>query len=497
MKLPIPDDWDGESWHCVQIRWPDSEGYNGLLRGFLSQMTRGRFWDENSGVIKDAQAVGWQVFDENWPFIVCGQQDNNGNGSDSGGDSQPSGGGCGCIGEWDMPCIDISSLLKIENGKLWVRNGCCEWVEVGDISSAQGATPTDSPEDFVDPGTGETLTKDEVDCRIAAGIAERWYELGLSCLAAPYHSFPWNWYKYVKERNADLELDESLISKACGIVFAEGVLSAFAEEDLIPLADMELDDKQRLICEFKAVMYDFRAAGSWFHEDMRTAMRSRVGQLSGNPVLREFRLAVFDAMAGPSLMRIAGDSVYGQDVDCDCPAEDVSGETTPDGNGWYLSDDQSSAAVYIPKDETGWNIAGVPGTPTHDVYGVFFRIASNATGIIKRSSWTSSGGDEGSLPPVDTSLSPDTSDHLESLGLYCAFIQLNDDAICASLAGSRGIGCYHKLTGGADSPIIGSPEAPQPASGTLGFRLNSYDDTTLEITELRWIHNINSPSHSA
>lgn len=136
MKVTIPDDWNGEDWHCIKIEWPDSPGYDALLRGFLSQFTRGRFWKETTGSIKDAQEIGWAIFDENWPFRPC--EECGGNDPVNCPTCQRAAGECSISYEesedFDMPCMDLTSYIKIENGKLYVKNGCCEWIEIGDLS---------------------------------------------------------------------------------------------------------------------------------------------------------------------------------------------------------------------------------------------------------------------------------------------------------------------------------------------------------------------------
>lgn len=80
MKNPIPQDWDGESWKRYCVCWPDSELWTGLLLGFLSYCTRGRSWHENTGVIKEAQAIGWEIWENNVPLegvaMTCQEADN-------------------------------------------------------------------------------------------------------------------------------------------------------------------------------------------------------------------------------------------------------------------------------------------------------------------------------------------------------------------------------------------------------------------------------------
>lgn len=76
MKIPIPDDWDGETWCRWSVCWPDSELWKGLLLGFITSPQRGRLWDEKTGSIKATQEIGRQIFDNNFPLecviMSCG-----------------------------------------------------------------------------------------------------------------------------------------------------------------------------------------------------------------------------------------------------------------------------------------------------------------------------------------------------------------------------------------------------------------------------------------
>lgn len=75
MKLPIPQDWDGETWCRWSICWPQSEGWEGILRGFLTLPQRGWTWDERTGSILAVQETGRQITAENIPlngvFMAC------------------------------------------------------------------------------------------------------------------------------------------------------------------------------------------------------------------------------------------------------------------------------------------------------------------------------------------------------------------------------------------------------------------------------------------
>jgi len=51
MKMPIPADWDGQSFCRYAICWPDSPLWKIILRGLVTEPTRGFFWDEKTGSI--------------------------------------------------------------------------------------------------------------------------------------------------------------------------------------------------------------------------------------------------------------------------------------------------------------------------------------------------------------------------------------------------------------------------------------------------------------
>lgn len=79
MKIPIPEDWNGTSWSRFSICWPDSPAWIALLLGFITTPKRGRFWDERSGIVTQAQQIGKQIFDFNYPLdgviVSCADAD--------------------------------------------------------------------------------------------------------------------------------------------------------------------------------------------------------------------------------------------------------------------------------------------------------------------------------------------------------------------------------------------------------------------------------------
>lgn len=70
-KIPIPDDWDGETWGCFLIEWPVSIEWVGLLQGFITTPIRGRFWDERTGSILDVQRIGREIEERNEITMSC------------------------------------------------------------------------------------------------------------------------------------------------------------------------------------------------------------------------------------------------------------------------------------------------------------------------------------------------------------------------------------------------------------------------------------------
>src|SRR4030067_2192640 len=63
----IPSDWAGE-YCCYAIQCPNSPMWLAVLRGVLALPATGRFWDEHTGVITEAQAVIVQTYDNNLHF---------------------------------------------------------------------------------------------------------------------------------------------------------------------------------------------------------------------------------------------------------------------------------------------------------------------------------------------------------------------------------------------------------------------------------------------
>lgn len=58
----IPDDWDGVSYHLWAFCAPASVGWDGIMRGAIYDLTRGRSWDGNTGNIVDTQEITKEIY---------------------------------------------------------------------------------------------------------------------------------------------------------------------------------------------------------------------------------------------------------------------------------------------------------------------------------------------------------------------------------------------------------------------------------------------------
>lgn len=73
----IPRDWLGE-YCCYSVQWPNSPMWKAVLRNVLIIPSRGRYWEEDTGVITEAQEVIKATFDYNTDLkesiMSCGDE---------------------------------------------------------------------------------------------------------------------------------------------------------------------------------------------------------------------------------------------------------------------------------------------------------------------------------------------------------------------------------------------------------------------------------------
>jgi len=210
MRIPIPQDWNGQDWRCVELQWPDSDEWTWLLSGLFSLYFRGRLWDEGSGSILDAVAVGRDIWERNKGFSPCGSTDC----------PQcpvcpacPTGSVCGAMSECDeceddMACGKESAPIKIEGGKLyWWSRDCCDWIEIGDIAHEVQTLPPDP----LNPGQEPDLEYSA--CGKAYALAAVLFSIGNNCWDE-IDNFPWQWIPHV-EQDVGIDLDNTWVINLC------------------------------------------------------------------------------------------------------------------------------------------------------------------------------------------------------------------------------------------------------------------------------------------
>lgn len=164
----IPDDWDGEKWLSVCLRWPDSKQWGAILIDLIHSLTRGRNWDRDTGSIKDTQLIGWAIFNRLMEWKSC---------CDGEGGSPPvspevikyilmdDG-----EGDCDMGCG--SACLRVNDATGEIEQLVCgEWRALEHVNSPSVGDGVDvgDPETPV-PGDDEGVNQN-VKCRVAYMIA--------------------------------------------------------------------------------------------------------------------------------------------------------------------------------------------------------------------------------------------------------------------------------------------------------------------------------------
>lgn len=170
MKLLIPDDWINDDWLCIEVQWPNSPLWVALLNGWLSQMARGRTYDEATGSILAAMEIGKEIWRRNATLTPCCD----------GGATPPEpspeqkmiyGGAWFGEEDEDMSC---GFCYRYNDAGVMEILVCGEWVPVlvGD-----SPPPIETPEgtDVGDPNTPQPGDDEEVDidvkCRAAYALA--------------------------------------------------------------------------------------------------------------------------------------------------------------------------------------------------------------------------------------------------------------------------------------------------------------------------------------
>jgi len=298
MRLPIPSDWDGQKWQCVQIQWPDSPLWFAILNGLIAGLAAGRSWDERDGSILDVQSIGREIWARSIPFQSC-----------SGGIIPPAipptsgSGGLWLEEVFEMPCIDLSSMIDISrgDGHLWVLDGCCNWVDLGEFGGQTEELITTPPGESTDPETPFSA------CGKAESIVNVIYAVALAIWGATSEE-PWNYVNAVKASVSPVTVKAKYVIE--GVILAASLKgSGYSEEEIF-------DDlsKQTIVCRLaRTLAADTGALSAKNIEAIETAFNQNL----------EFEVALFSAavkaIGTSQLSNISMAGQLDQTADCDCP----------------------------------------------------------------------------------------------------------------------------------------------------------------------------------
>jgi len=346
MKIPIPDDWNGEDWQCVQISWPKSDLWLALLHGLLSTTMRGRYWDERTGTIKDAQAIGWEIWGRNTPLVDCASEpippDNGGGGLDIPVSSvyAPMG---GVLEDLEMPCFDISGLLKIENGHLYARDSCCEWQDIGAVGTVE-----DLPISLWD---GSDPAPTYYACAKADAVIDAMLAVINGVFDAAGDWNPLSWIGTVEDYVPGYNLSNTVVASMLAQVPIAAALGV-SQSDMTDATKVQI-----LKCQFVSLLQSDNTGVSTAQYDALSGILSGVfGLVAGN-----MWLLAKAALGRGNLNNIAIAAGTNAEANCDCPEQSIDYQI-PTSHTWakvfdFTIEDYgfvASGADAVYNDGVGW-----------------------------------------------------------------------------------------------------------------------------------------------
>lgn len=342
MRIPIPDDWDGQNWRCVRVEWPDSPQWLALLRGLLSTPARGRWWDERSGIVTDAQATGREIYRRNWNFDPCDAQEGPPE-SDAGEgiDGSVYGAVCAWLERENVGILDI----EIRGNELWVRRlPCCEWEQVGEFAVTGGFEDSPWEGDGMPPPSYSA-------CGRAYAIVQKMYDLSTTVWDAR-SQFPWNYVSYIKGQHPDLVGGDIFLFEA---VLQTELIVALGGEDVVT----DPSKKQNILCRIESQL---SASGDALTDTEWGAVKGAFsGEFAGSPIVANYWGMLYAAIGRGDMSRIAVAGATDNTQDCRCPAQ--IGDPTdswPESNTWEHWFDLTGQALPAAIDvEEGAHVPGV------------------------------------------------------------------------------------------------------------------------------------------
>lgn len=470
MKVPIPDDWDG-SEVCIKVIWPNSQQYIGILNGLLTQLTRGRFWDEKTGSIKDAQAIAWYFFEKNYPFRLC----DGGIITDDTGNWFP----CYSLSDYedcednDMGCVLPPGVIRVNSETGVLQYLTCEgW---RDVESWSGTVITNPPptDNEVDPVEGYSCNKSYGMAVLFATIVGE-VVVALNSSAAVYTQRQ-NVWNVIRSYDAIFGLAASIVEQ-------------WNADSAIETAVADSNFVAWLACIWSGATEN---TGDLTQDEYNRMVSMLATQYTLNQ--RNF-IATIMAAIGLSRFKWWAQSSYDDTATCTCPG-DTSGESPVSTDGWYLGVEMVSEDANVPIGEpisTTWGYSYILNSPTHDVYGVWFKIeyvSGGAFASVKRSNDPAPG------VTYDVYVNNANSD---SLTIGTTYIQCGT-SILQQMVESGALTPYHTClsnSGGDFSTNIAAPIATGGQSVLETIACSVGGSAGIARIRVRWLHNVNSPSHS-
>lgn len=494
VQLPIPDDWQDGEYECVQILWPNSPKWMALLAGFITSPSRGRFWKETTGSIVDVQEIGRELDEINLPFMSCAgteiiihkeyvRQFAEAEESDF----------------LMTLCGYNPKAFKIENGQLWVKDFCGEWVAIGSITATPGGEVPpieeipDPPPDGYDYATA---------CSKVAKIAVTAYNIlaqGVASIEGAAALDPYDFYQDMQDAVSGIDLSfNSVMNLFFLLPYANafGVTGELLETGYIDWlkchwVDVVSDGNQGITPD------EYSAMKSVMTEALRSHRSD--GAYSGfGKTMRGIWEHAIEAIGPKDVEKLSywAQPVPGQD--CDCPEEvDPNAPLAPNSNGWYwgrLLNGPITAIPHLPGGAFPYDTWGYPyaiDTAEHDVYGMRWSHQVLSAGSIvsmKRSNDPAPG------IPYDFQFNQSNSGNIQWSGDFCMVAaSLYSELFPASEYSNQWV-----FTGKV-SDTIGAPVATQGARClfTISAQVsNDQNPGSMQIYGYRLLHNINSPSHS-
>lgn len=373
--------------------------------------------------------------------------------------------------------------FKIEDGALWIKDFCGDWVQIGSFGGGGDDPIVTLPPDIDPVETGLYV------CGMAYHVADTLVELAdyvfsnAGGWATP--GMPW-----LCENHMNLDLNNQQIILAVG--------QASIMKGVIILADVALDISQddaipdgltnEIACALLPMMQaDGSVDADGLYSSIKNFFSSKWPLLASvnNVFIRNFWDEIIAAIGKGNFADIATAGALDADAVCDCTPDPF--EIVPTDGGWYLG--QPFTKKVIDAGEYNTKMC-IPMAEQHDAFGIVFILdwSSSSTNSIRQQSSSESG-----CPSAAFTGWGNTSDHLEynphGTTYGCGNSTVINELLGAGNWTSKPSN-YNTVSDPATPPVLGG------VVRTHGFFMdNAAVGDWFQIT-IRTIHNVNSPSHA-